>query len=159
MSPLFLPGDAFPMGAGGRRVTPHGGREDPWLSPGLGIFPRNASESLEDGGWRDTEVLPHLVWGWLGALPRTAGPHLASRHPLLLRDSLQPHMSAERQKARASSRTCCPARMRSPGTPRRGCLGLGVGRRPSFATPGPGVTSHTGAAALGMGVQFALESP
>lgn len=126
------------------------------MSPGLGIFPRNASESLEDGGWRDTEVLPHLVWGWLGALPQTAGPHLASRHPLLLRDSLQPHMSAEMQKARASS---CPHACAALAHPGEGAWGWESAGAPSFPTPGPGVTSHTSAAAMGMGVQFTLESP
>lgn len=58
------------------------GRES-LLGPRVGDLPQKHSESLEDRGWRETEVLPHLVWGWLGSLPQTAGPHLAPRHPLL----------------------------------------------------------------------------
>lgn len=67
----------------GERVTPHSRERESLVGPRVGDLPQKCSESLEDRGGRETEVLPHLAWGWLGSLPRTAGPHLASRHPLL----------------------------------------------------------------------------
>lgn len=77
------------------------------------------------------------IWsggGWARCPKQLGHIWLPDIHPSL-HDSLQPHMSAEMQRTRASSCTCLPARMRSPGTHRRGCLRPGVNRLPFFSYP------------------------